>query len=110
MQKAATIQVDGGWRRHVTSPATPTHSATPTGSATPTHTATATPTATGGTGQTDFTGKEVQVPYACRTPIGDKNATSPVQIDAKKSGGSYALTVRFKKSVMDSPAEIRRTP
>ncbi|MBB5928084.1 hypothetical protein [Streptomyces echinatus] len=104
VQKAATIQVTAGGGG--TSTATPTHSATPTGSATPTHTATATPTATGGTGQTDFTGKEVQVPYACKTPIGDKNATSPVQIDAKKSGGSYALTVRFKKSVMDSPAEI----
>jgi hypothetical protein len=60
----------------------------------------------GGGGQTDFTGKEVRVPYACKTPIGDKNATSPVQIDAKKDGGSFALTVRFKKSVMDSPADI----
>ncbi|MFI7414895.1 hypothetical protein ACIBU0_40295 [Streptomyces sp. NPDC049627] len=57
-------------------------------------------------GQTDFTGKEVEVPYACKTPIGDKNATSPVQINAKKNGGSFDLTVRFKKSVMDSPADI----
>ncbi|WP_251093675.1 hypothetical protein [Streptomyces sp. Caat 7-52] len=104
VQKAATIQVTAGGGG--TSSATPTHSVTPTGSATPTHTATATPTATGGTGQTDFTGKEVQVPYACKTPIGDKSATSPVQINARKSGGSYALTVQFKKSVMDSPAEI----
>ncbi|MEU9334896.1 hypothetical protein AB0D49_17270 [Streptomyces sp. NPDC048290] len=63
------------------------------------------PTPTGG-GQTDFTGKEVQVPYACKTPIGDKNATSPVQINAKKNGGNYDLTVQFKKSVMDSPAQI----
>ncbi|WP_428952879.1 hypothetical protein [Streptomyces sp. cg35] len=60
----------------------------------------------GGGGQTDFTGKEVQIPYACKTPIGDKNATSPVQINAKKDGGNYALTVKFKKSVMDSPADI----
>ncbi|MYQ98733.1 hypothetical protein GTX23_09165, partial [Streptomyces sp. SID6139] len=75
---------------------TPTHSATPT----------PTPSTSGGTGQTDFTGKEVQIPYACKTPIGDKNATSPVQIDAKRNGGDYALTVRFKKSVMDSPADI----
>ena len=60
----------------------------------------------GGGGQTDFTGKEVQVPYECKTPIGDKNATSPVQIDAKKNGGSFDLTVQFKKSVMDSPADI----
>ncbi|PKW08238.1 hypothetical protein SAMN05428944_4662 [Streptomyces sp. 1222.5] len=102
VQKAATIQVTGGG----TSTATPTGSSTPTGSATPTKTATATPTATGGTGQTDFTGKEVQIPYACKTPIGDKNATSPVQINARKNGGSYDLTVQFKKSVMDSPADI----
>jgi hypothetical protein len=60
----------------------------------------------GGGGQTDFTGKEVSIPYACKTPIGDKNATSPVQINAKKDGGSYGLTVQFKKSVMDSPADI----
>lgn len=66
----------------------------------------ASPSETGGSGRTDFTGKEVQVPYACKTPIGDKNATSPVQIDAKKNGGSFDLTVRFKKSVMDSPADI----
>ncbi|MFD8572069.1 hypothetical protein [Streptomyces sp. NPDC059639] len=60
----------------------------------------------GSGGQTDFTGKEVSIPYACKTPIGDKNATSPVQINAKKDGGNYALTVQFKKSVMDSPADI----
>lgn len=65
-------------------------------------------TSTGGGdgGQTDFTGKEVQVPYKCKTPIGDKEATSPVQINAKKNGGSFDLTVQFKKSVMDSPADI----
>ncbi|MFD6290734.1 hypothetical protein [Streptomyces sp. NPDC060205] len=60
----------------------------------------------GGGGQTDFTGKAVDIPYACKTPIGDKNATSPVQINAKKNGGSYDLTVQFKGSVMDSPADI----
>ncbi|MFF4711514.1 hypothetical protein ACFY2V_08910 [Streptomyces eurythermus] len=98
--KAATIRVtaDGG--------GTPT--TTPTVTATPTHTATATATATatGGTGQSGFPGKEVQVPYACKTPIGDKSATSPVRIDARKDGGSYALTVKFGKSVMDSPVDI----
>ncbi|RVU18650.1 hypothetical protein EOT10_31585 [Streptomyces antnestii] len=57
-------------------------------------------------GKSDFTGKEVQIPYQCKTPIGDKNATSPVQINAKKDGGNYGLTVKFKKSVMDSPADI----
>ncbi|BCM67341.1 MULTISPECIES: hypothetical protein [Streptomyces] len=95
VQKAATIQVTAGGG---TTGPTPTRSTTPTRPATP--------TATGGTGRTEFTGKEVQIPYACKTPIGDRSATSPVQIDARKDGGSYALTVRFKKSVMDSPAEI----
>jgi hypothetical protein len=60
----------------------------------------------GGGGKSDFTGKEVQIPYKCKTPIGDKDATSPVQINAKKDGGNYGLTVQFKKSVMDSPADI----
>ncbi|MEV6053236.1 hypothetical protein [Streptomyces sp. NPDC052107] len=103
VQKAATIQVTGGGGGG-TSSATPTQSTTPTQSATPT--STASPTATGGSGQTDYTGKEVQVPYACKTPIGDKNATSPVQINAKKNGGNFDLTVQFKKSVMNSPADI----
>ncbi|MFJ2257530.1 hypothetical protein ACIOKD_04160 [Streptomyces sp. NPDC087844] len=61
---------------------------------------------TGGGEQTDFTGKAVDIPYACKTPIGDKNVTSPVQINAKKNGGNYDLTVQFKGSVMDSPADI----
>ncbi|UJB42342.1 hypothetical protein [Streptomyces sp. A1-5] len=55
---------------------------------------------------TAYKGKEVQVPYACKTPIGDKKATSPVQIDGVKKGGGYDLTVHFAKSVMDSPADI----
>ncbi|MFJ8586058.1 hypothetical protein ACIRD2_15545 [Streptomyces sp. NPDC093595] len=69
-------------------------------------------TASGGTsgggdgGPAAYPGKEVSVPYACRTPIGDKQAISPVRIDARGSGGSYALTVRFSRSVMDSPADI----
>ncbi|MFD3654227.1 hypothetical protein [Streptomyces sp. NPDC058620] len=64
-------------------------------------------TDSGGTGgATDFEGKEVAVAYTCKTPIGDKNATSPVKINAKRSGGGYALTVKFSKSVMDSPIDI----
>ncbi|MEV0640041.1 hypothetical protein AB0I77_34890 [Streptomyces sp. NPDC050619] len=111
VQPAATINVTAGGGT-----STPTESPDPTGSgsATPTGTPSSTPTASAsasasdgtGTGQTDFPGKAVQVPYACKTPIGDKNATSPVQINAKKNGGSYDLTVRFEKSVMDSPADI----
>lgn len=109
VQPAATINVTAGEGTSTTTP-------TPTGSTTPTSTPTTTPTTTPsdtasasdgtGSGQTDFTGKEVKVPYKCVTPIGDKDATSPVQINAKKSGGSYDLTVQFKKSVMDSPADI----
>ncbi|MFC5805551.1 hypothetical protein [Streptomyces formicae] len=60
----------------------------------------------GGGGPTDFEGKEVEVPYSCKTPIGDKEAVSPVQINAKKNGGDFDLTVKFNKSVMDSPADI----
>lgn len=105
VQKAATIEVTAG------DGSSPSPSPTPSGSATPSATPTPTPSASasqsdGTGGQTDFTGKEVQVPYACKTPIGDKSATSPVQINARKNGGSYDLTVRFKKSVMDSPADI----
>ncbi|MER5214680.1 hypothetical protein ABT063_30025 [Streptomyces sp. NPDC002838] len=121
VQTAATIDVTAG---DGTSTSTPTSTSSPSESPDPTGTP-GTPSAsasesggsggsggsdTGGTGggggQTDFTGKEVQVPYACKTPIGDKNATSPVQINAKKNGGSFDLTVRFGASVMDSPADI----
>ncbi|KUL42591.1 hypothetical protein ADL22_13990 [Streptomyces sp. NRRL F-4489] len=67
-------------------------------------------TTTGGSGGdpdgTAYKGKEVEVPYACKTPIGDKKATSPVQINGVKKGGGYDLTVHFAKSVMDSPADI----
>ncbi|MFH8349443.1 hypothetical protein [Streptomyces sp. NPDC018045] len=55
---------------------------------------------------TSYEGRQVQVPYACKTPIGDRKATSPVRIDATKKGGGYGLTVTFAKSVMDSPADI----
>ncbi|MGJ5755401.1 hypothetical protein FB563_3626 [Streptomyces puniciscabiei] len=104
VQKAATIQVTGGGGGGSTG--TPTQSTTPTPSSTATRSASPTATSSGGSGQTDFTGKEVQIPYACKTPIGDKNATSPVQINAKKNGGNFDLTVQFKKSVMNSPADI----
>ncbi|WP_037765922.1 hypothetical protein [Streptomyces sp. 142MFCol3.1] len=89
-------------------PTLPTGSATPSPSAGESDGSDTGGSTTGGDGggQSDFTGKEVSVPYACKTPIGDKNATSPVQINAKKDGGSFDLTVQFKKSVMDSPADI----
>ncbi|MCL8016434.1 hypothetical protein [Streptomyces sp. AS02] len=132
VQKAATIKVtDGGGGPGGTTGGLPTVVPTlptgvptdlptglPTGSSSPTPTPSPSESETGGDaggsstggggdgGQSDFTGKEVQVPYECKTPIGDKEATSPVQINAKKNGGSFDLTVQFKKSVMDSPADI----
>ncbi|MFE0086673.1 hypothetical protein [Streptomyces sp. NPDC058991] len=60
----------------------------------------------GGGGQTDFEGREVRVAYSCKTPIGDKEAVSPVRINARKNGGDFDLTVKFSESVMDSPADI----
>ncbi|MFD9967057.1 hypothetical protein ACFWYA_02580 [Streptomyces sp. NPDC059011] len=60
----------------------------------------------GGGGQTDFEGREVRVAYSCETPIGDKEAVSPVRINARKNGGDFDLTVKFSESVMDSPADI----
>jgi hypothetical protein len=99
VKSSATIKVTAGGGGSGTPTATPTGSDTPSPSGSGTDSG-------GSGGQTDFTGKEVSVPYACKTPIGDKDATSPVQINAKKNGGSYDLTVQFKKSVMDSPADI----
>ncbi|MFE2063637.1 hypothetical protein ACFXDH_14705 [Streptomyces sp. NPDC059467] len=115
--KAATIEVSGS---DSSGSATPTDSTSASASASPSDSASASESASAspsgsasasasssdGTGQTDFTGKEVEVPYACVTPIGNKSATSPVQINAKKDGESFDLTVQFKKSVMDSPADI----
>ncbi|WOX26722.1 hypothetical protein [Streptomyces solicathayae] len=59
----------------------------------------------GGGGQTDFTGKEVAVQFTCQSP-GPASITSKVTINAKKSGGSYALTVKTAKGVMNSPAPL----
>nr|WSY54413.1 hypothetical protein OG999_32610 [Streptomyces sp. NBC_00886] len=110
VQSAATIQVSAGdGSSSSTSPGpsdSASASASESASSTPSDSASASASDGTGTGQTDFTGKEVSVPYACKTPIGDKSATSPVQINATKDGGSYDLTVQFKKSVMDSPADI----
>ncbi|MEU9978479.1 hypothetical protein [Streptomyces sp. NPDC051014] len=107
--KAATIEVTGAGSSGSPTP-TDTGSTSPSAPASPSDSPSpspsSSPSSSDGSGQTDFTGKEVQVPYACKTPIGDKNATSPVRIDAKKNGGSFDLTVKFDGSVMDSPADI----
>ncbi|MCX4762628.1 hypothetical protein OG562_16915 [Streptomyces sp. NBC_01275] len=87
----------------------PSSSSSETASQTPTSSESTTPSASStatGDGQTDFTGKVVDIPYTCQSPLGEKKAISPVQINAKKNDGSYDLTVQFKKSVMDSPADI----
>ncbi|MGW8731497.1 hypothetical protein ACWGNF_36295 [Streptomyces sp. NPDC055808] len=61
---------------------------------------------TGGSGgQTDFPGKEVAVTFACTSP-GPASIQSKVTINAKKNGGSYALTVKTAKGVMNSPADL----
>lgn len=110
VQKAATINVtEGDGTSTPTTTSDPTSTPTDSATATPTDTPTATASGSDGTGQdgqTDFTGKEVEIPYTCQSPIGEKKATSPIQISAKKDGGSYDLTVKFGKSVMDSPADI----
>jgi hypothetical protein len=112
VQKAATIEVapgDGGTPGTTPTPTgSPSQSSSP--SASPTDTASspasASPSDGTGGGQRDFTGKQVDIPYTCQSPLGEKKATSPIQINATKNGGSYDLTVQFKKSVMDSPAPI----
>ncbi|MFG2677118.1 hypothetical protein [Streptomyces sp. NPDC048445] len=60
----------------------------------------------GGTGgATDFPGKEVAVNFACKSP-GPASIESKVTVNAKKNGGSYGLTVKTAKGVMDSPADL----
>ncbi|MEU6226154.1 hypothetical protein [Streptomyces sp. NPDC047042] len=119
VQPSVTIKVTAGTggSQSPTPTPTPTGSPTPTSSPTPTPsdtpsptpspTATPSPSATASDdGRTDFTGKEVKIPYKCVTPLGPKNVTNPIQINAKKNGGSYDLTVQFKGSVMNSPADL----
>ncbi|SNX61685.1 hypothetical protein SAMN06272735_3431 [Streptomyces sp. TLI_55] len=100
---AATIDVQAG---DGSSP-TPTTSEEPSPTSTASETASPTPSATQSDGgQTDFQGKVVDIPYSCKSPIGEQKATSTIQINAKKDGGNYGLTVQFKKSPMNSPANI----
>ncbi|MFJ3672372.1 hypothetical protein ACIPSE_38540 [Streptomyces sp. NPDC090106] len=103
VQQAATVDVEEG---DGTSSPSPTPSDTATESPTPSEDPTPTATGSDDGGQTDFTGKQVDIPYTCDSPLGEKKATSTIQIDAKKDGGSYGLTVQFKNSPMDSPADI----
>ena len=110
VQKAATIEVSPGGGGSSSTTPDPTGSASQPASPSASAPGTSDPSASAsdGTGsdQSDFTGKQVDIPYTCQSPIGEKKATSPIQINARKSGGSFGLTVKFKKSVMDSPADI----
>ncbi|WLW58583.1 hypothetical protein [Streptomyces sp. YU58] len=102
VEAAATINVTAG---EGSPPPTPTPTETTDPTQTPTPTASASD-GTGDGGQTDFTGKAVDIPYTCQSPIGEQKATSTIQINAKKDGGSYGLTAQFKNSPMNSPADI----
>ncbi|MFI6963597.1 hypothetical protein [Streptomyces sp. NPDC050255] len=63
--------------------------------------------ASGGSGgATDFPGKEVVVNYTCQSPGPEEGIATKVAINAKKKDGSYALTVKTAKGVMDSPAPL----
>ncbi|MFF3845541.1 LPXTG cell wall anchor domain-containing protein [Streptomyces sp. NPDC002328] len=48
----------------------------------------------------------VDVNYACKTPIGDKSALSPIDIKGVGSGGSYKITMSWQKGVSSSPVEL----
>lgn len=111
VQAAATIKVEEGDGSSPSPTPSPTESGstspTPTESATesPSETPSASPSETDG-GQTDFTGEVVDIPYTCESPIGTQKASSTIQINAKKDGANFDLTVQFKKSPMNSPAPI----
>ncbi|MEU6374131.1 hypothetical protein [Streptomyces sp. NPDC046909] len=111
---AATIKVEEGDGSSTPDPsASPTVTATDSTSPSPTDSATESPSGSPSAsasetdgGQTDFTGKVVDIPYTCQSPLGEQKATSTIQINAKKDGGNFDLTVQFKKSPMNSPANI----
>ncbi|MEU0676154.1 peptidase [Streptomyces sp. NPDC006172] len=48
----------------------------------------------------------VDVNYACKTPIGDKSALSPIDIKGVASGGVYKITMSWQKGVSSSPVEL----
>ncbi|WP_454337812.1 LPXTG cell wall anchor domain-containing protein [Streptomyces glaucescens] len=48
----------------------------------------------------------VEVNYACKTPIGDKSAVSPIDIKGVRSGSGYKITMSWQKGVSSSPVEL----
>ncbi|MFM9444464.1 hypothetical protein [Streptomyces acidiscabies] len=103
---AATITVTGGGSDSPSPSGSSSNSPSPTGTSSTSPSSSPSPSPSLSDEPTDFTGKVVEIPYTCQSPLGEKKATSPVQINAKKNGGSYDLSVQFKKSVMNSPADI----
>ncbi|KND32563.1 hypothetical protein IQ63_22750 [Streptomyces acidiscabies] len=103
---SATITVTGGGSNSPSPSGSSSNSPSPSGSSSPPPSSSPSPSPSVSDEPTDFTGKVVEIPYTCQSPLGEKKATSPVQINAKKNGGSYDLSVQFKKSVMNSPADI----
>ena len=48
----------------------------------------------------------VDVDYACKTPIGDKSAVSPIDIKGVRNGSGYRITMSWQKGVSSSPVEL----
>ncbi|GGX25516.1 LPXTG cell wall anchor domain-containing protein [Streptomyces lomondensis] len=48
----------------------------------------------------------VDVNYQCKTPIGDKSAVSPIDIEGARSGSGYRITMSWQKGVSSSPVEL----
>ncbi|MBQ1089492.1 LPXTG cell wall anchor domain-containing protein [Streptomyces sp. B93] len=48
----------------------------------------------------------VDVDYQCKTPIGDKSAVSPIDIEGVPSGSGYKITMSWQKGVSSSPVEL----
>ncbi|MFK4103570.1 LPXTG cell wall anchor domain-containing protein [Streptomyces sp. NPDC019531] len=48
----------------------------------------------------------VNVNYQCKTPIGDKSAVSPIDIEGVKSGSGYRITMSWQKGVSSSPVDL----
>ncbi|MDX6351819.1 MAG: hypothetical protein QOF84_6609 [Streptomyces sp.] len=89
--------------------ATASASATESASASASTTATPSSTVTGGDPVgTTYPGKQVSVPYACTTLIGDQSATAKITINAVKTSGGYDLTTKYAGSMMNSPSAISK--
>ncbi|MDJ0341291.1 LPXTG cell wall anchor domain-containing protein [Streptomyces sp. H10-C2] len=48
----------------------------------------------------------VDVAYSCQSPIGKKDAVSPIDITSVASGSGYTITMSFQKGVSSSPIEL----